>query len=207
VRPAILSFGMSRTDISDSLIHFTGPGDDWNKAYQNLKSILSTLRIIAGTIMIKGQYPCVCFTEAPFPSLKQGLLNPDDYSRYSPFGVMFQKAWVFEKGGRPVVYQTDEEYAALPESLRWRHVRYEPNTSPPTDFTWEREWRIPCKELPFDPPEAKVIVPDSFWRSQLIREHERYQDDWAYRHSQVLDEDTLEQYREPFPWKVLALVA
>jgi hypothetical protein len=197
---------MTRTDISDSLIHFTGPGEDWNKAFQNLKSILSSGKIIAGTNLIKGQYPCVCFTEAPFPSLEQGLLNPDNYSRYAPFGVMFAKVWVFQKGGRPVIYETDEEYSALPESLRWRHVRYEPTASSPIDFTWEREWRIQCTELPFSPLEAKVIVPINLWRSWLIREHDHEQDYKVHMYSQIMDEQWAEMvFREEFPWTVLPL--
>jgi hypothetical protein len=197
---------MTRTDISDSLIHFTGPRDDQESAYQHLKSILLAQQITAGTNLIKGHYPCVCFTEAPFPSLEEGLLNPDNYSRYAPFGVMFQKAWVFEKGGRPVIYQTDEEYSALPESLRWRHVRYEPTADPPIDFTWEREWRIHCPTLHFGTSKAKIIVPSRRWRIRLISEHDQEQNHKVYMYSQIMDEQVAQMvFHEHFPWTVLAL--
>jgi hypothetical protein len=196
---------MTRTDISDSLIHFTGPRDDWENAYGNLKSILSSQKIIAGKDLIRGQYSCVCFTEAPFPSLEEGLLNPSNYSRYAPFGVMFDKVLVFERGGRPVIYQSEEEYSALPESLRWRHVRYEPTASPPIDFTWEREWRIHCTGLLFGPSEATIIVPNSVWRDRLIGEHDQDQDHVVHMYSQVMERCMAEQYRDRFPWTVLVL--
>jgi hypothetical protein len=39
----------------------------------------------------------VCFTEAPLISLATGLVNPTNFSRYAPFGLMFDKKWIFEK--------------------------------------------------------------------------------------------------------------
>jgi len=196
---------MTRADISDKLVHFTSPGDDWEEAYRRLKSILSSQRIIAGNEKVKGRHLCVCFTEAPLLSLHGGLLNPTNYSRYSPFGVIFDKKWVFEKGGRPVIYQSEAEYYDLPESLRWRHVRYEPANSPAIDFSWEREWRIPCTELQFRSNEAAIIVPTSDWADRLIGEHEREQDYRVQMYSLVLDEFIAEQYRDHFPWRITVL--
>jgi len=106
------------------------------------------------------RYKCVCFSEAPLTSLQDGLVNPDAYSRYSPLGILFKKRKIFELGGRPVIYQTDEEFEGLPSEYRWRHVRYEPHRDEPIDFTWEREWRIKCGALRFDPSCAGVVVPD-----------------------------------------------
>jgi hypothetical protein len=58
-------------------------------------------------------------------SLTGGLINEDYYSRYSPFGIMVSKQWLFAQGGRPVIYQSAEEYQLLTENHRWRHVLYE----------------------------------------------------------------------------------
>ena len=30
--------------------------------------------------------------------------------RYEPFGIGVKKEWLYEKGGRPVIYSSDEEY-------------------------------------------------------------------------------------------------
>ena len=118
---------------------------------------------------------------------------------------MFDKTWIFERGGRPVIYESEAEYSNLPKSLRWRHVRYEPTALPPIDFSWEREWRIPCTELEFCPTAATVVVPTSDWASRLIDEHEQDQDDWVQMYSRVLDEEIAEQYRDDFPWEIFVL--
>jgi len=86
----------------------------------------------------------VCFTEAPENVFHQVL------GRYKPFGIQVPKSWLFEKGGRPVIYQAAGEYELLDEKIRWRHVRYEPHTTAPIDFSWEREWRIQAEELVID---------------------------------------------------------
>jgi len=67
---------------------------------------------------------------------------------------MFPKSWVYDRGGRPVIYGPWSDFGILPEELRWRHVRYEPTGEQVIDFTWEREWRMRCDELPFSPAES-----------------------------------------------------
>jgi hypothetical protein len=193
---------MTRPDISDKLIHFTGPRDDWGKAYSRLRSIITEGLIRGGNGMVRSGDRCVCFTEAPLLSLPDGFVNPSNYSRYSPFGIIVDKSWLFEAGGRPVIYQSESEYAALPEQLRWRHVRYEPTGTTPIDFTWEREWRIKCKQLVIRANEAGIVVPSHDWANALVRDHEREQGYQVEMYSIVLDEFLAEQYREDFPWRV-----
>jgi hypothetical protein len=193
-----------RRDISDKLVHFTS-GENEEEAFQRLGKILNEMTILGTNAKIKGGYKCVCFSEAPLQSLKDGLVNPDAYSRYSPFGVIFEKCWIFERGGRPVIYQTDEEYEGLPEEYKWRHVRYEPHKDKPIDFTWEREWRIKSDALPFDPTCAGIVVLDEDWAKRMISEHNVEQDFAVFEYSLVLDEELAEQYREPFPWRIYLL--
>lgn len=57
-----------------------------------------------------------------------------------------------------MLYQSEEEYTALPQSLQWRHVRYDPFARPPVDFTWEREWRVP-RDVAISPEECIVLAP------------------------------------------------
>jgi hypothetical protein len=131
---------MIRDDISDKLVHLTR-GKTAQAAANDFLSILEDKKIVGGTGGIKGQYRCVCFSEAPLQKLASIL---SQYSaqgmRYKPFGIMVSKTWLFEKGGRPIIYQSDREYKQLPKELQYRHVRYEPNNG--VVFTWEREWRI-----------------------------------------------------------------
>jgi len=120
-----------RLDISPYVVHFTG-GASYEDALTNLLLMIGEGRIVGGAGLIRGGYRCVCFTEAPLPAIADGFVNEKAFTRYSPFGLMFDKTWLFARGGRPVIYQPDADYVALPEDMRWRHVRYEP---PQIDFT------------------------------------------------------------------------
>lgn len=101
-----------------------------------------------------------------------------------------------------MIYQSDAEYSLLPENLRWRHVRYEPDA---INFTWEREWRIRCAELAFDPRSAAIIVPSREWAEALFDEHQAEQDFQVLQYSQIMDEDIAEQYRYLYPWHFVIL--
>lgn len=194
-----------RRNISDRLVHFVKDNSN-EEAYQCLCSILNERRILATSENIKGGYQCICFTEAPLTSLQDGLVNPDVYSRYSPFGIIFEKRWIFAQGGRPVIYQTDEEFSQLPEELRWRHVRYEPNRESPIDFTWEREWRNKRDYLTIDPSYAGIVVPNDEWAQRMLNEHRAEQNFRVLQYSEMLDDEMLaEHYREQFPWRIYKL--
>ena len=196
---------MTRPDISPNLIHFTSPGDDWEKAYSRLKSILADRQLVAGNGKIKGGHYCVCFSEAPFLSVDGGLVNESGYSRYAPFGILLTKQSVFDRGGRPVIYEPDSEYKLLPESIQWRHVRYQPTGAVQVDFSWEREWRVPCSSFPIHPNEIAVVVPQLEWADRLVQDHDLEQDSQVQMYAMAIGEFIAEQYREDFPWRILAL--
>lgn len=195
---------MSRSDVSDFLIHFT-KGDRAETAFKTLRKIIEERILLGASGCIKGGFNCVCFSEAPPESLSDGLVNPKHYSKYCPFGVMVQKRWLYLQGGRPVIYQSQGEYEALPDDLRWRHVRYEPDKDPPIDFSWEREWRIHCNSLEINPGVASVVVPDASWADRLFYEHEREQEWKLEDYSLIFDEDFARNFYEPFFWKVFPL--
>jgi len=192
-----------RPDISDRLVHFTS-GESSEEAFGRLRTIIAEHRLIGSGTTIRGGYRCVCFTEAPLTALAHGLVNPRVYSRYSPFGIILEKRWVFEQGGRPVIYQPEAEFDALPEPLRWRHVRYEYEPKV-IDFTWEREWRIRCDDLQFGPCVAGIVVPTKDWADGLVAEHDSAQDFEVYQYSQIMDVLLAEQYRQLFPWRIDAI--
>lgn len=155
-----------RPDHSDSVVHFTG-GDSMEQALDTLATILLESRLLGGTGYIRGPYRCVCFTEAPLGALI-GRLNPGRaHVRYKPFGVMFRKEWLFDHGGRHVIYGPSSEFDDLPEKFKFRHVRYDPAAD--VDFSWEREWRIETDELQFGHQDVVAVVPDRLWADQLAQ--------------------------------------
>jgi hypothetical protein len=154
----------TRFDISEKLIHFTS-GESADDAFARLRAIIGERRLIAGNRMIRGGYRCVCFTEAPPAAFADAFVSRAPFTRCSRFGLMFDKTWVYDRGGRPVIYQPDSDFSILPEALRWRHVRFEPTSEQVIDFTWEREWRIPCDELTFS-------AANHFWRYGDSRDRE-----------------------------------
>jgi hypothetical protein len=196
---------VGRTDISTMLVHFTKGmwfGDD-EGAFASFKSIVDK-RVLRGSgRLVKGGFPCVCFSEAPLSFLSNGLRNEWNGGNYSPFGVMFEKTWLFARGGRPVIYEPDAEYELLPEFLRWRHVEYQPTgTDHPVDFTWEREWRIQLEELPFGPSDATIVVPTAKWADRLVREFKEQEAHMAELYSEITSSEQVQQACEGFHWRL-----
>jgi hypothetical protein len=193
-----------RFDISEKLIHFTNGGSQ-SDAFARLAAIIRERRLMGGTRMIKGSYRCVCFTEAPPAAFASEFVNQFPFARYSQFGLMFDKAWIYERGGRPVIYQSDGEFDVLPEELRWRHVRFEPVGDQIVDFTWEREWRVRCDALKFTPGAAIIVVPNGQWADALRRDHDVDQDTVVEMYAAAMGGDEAEMWREPFRWRIATL--
>lgn len=79
---------MARSDISHQLIHFTR-GESLEDAFSNLCRIVEDRTLRGSGTKIREGHVCVCFTEAPLALLPGGLVNPEAYSHYSPFGMVF----------------------------------------------------------------------------------------------------------------------
>lgn len=159
---------MNRVDTSEFLVHFT----KGNNAIKDFASIVNEAKLIGGTGFIKGKHRCVCFTEAPLHALQDIVLHPTGHGfKYKPYGIIVRKPWLFQRGGRPVIYQPETEYSLLPESMRWRHVTYKPDTSPPIDFTWEREWRLSIESLDISPSHCWLVVPSVDALREVCQSH------------------------------------
>lgn len=193
-----------RSDISEFLVHFIR-GDNYEEAFGVLRSIVADSGLVGGTGFIKEGHQCVCLSEAPIGALAEVLRRPTVHNvPYKPFGVIVTKAWVFEQGGRPVIYQTDLEFTDLPEHLRWRHVRYEPSREPPVDFTWEREWRIRTDFLRISPDVAWLVVPTVQWSYRLATEHKKDQEPAATQYEELTGVP-MQAFIRTFPWQVRVL--
>lgn len=198
---------MSRSDISPYLIHFTKPVGETEEAFLNLQKIIRDSTLIGSSTFIKGGVSCVCFTEAPAQSMYGRFGNQFGTTSYSPFGIRVTKRWLMDRGGRPVIYQPDSAYSMLPESLKWRHVRYEigDSLSKQIDFTWEREWRVQCDSLPFNPSFAQIVVPSSCWKHRLLCEHAGVEESLVTDYAQIVGCVQAEGYRSSFPWEIVTL--
>jgi len=193
-----------RSDITPNLVHFTADSTI-ELAYQRFKKIITDHCLLGSSEKIKGGTPCVCFSEAPLPNLKSGLVNERSYSRYSPFGFLFNKINIFAQGGRPVIYQTDAEYYQLPEHLRWRHMKYEPSSEPVFDYAWEREWRLPVDRLEIHPSYTHLVLPNRDWAERLQREHHSDEMNKVQEYSAIMSTDIAHQYYEQFYWNIWTL--
>jgi len=165
---------MIRGDLSNRVIHLTSretsaesPVLQDRVAITKFLSILYGRHLNGGIRNIRGGYRCVCFSEAPITVLARMLADRE--SRYAPLGVMVDKLWLFAQGGRPVIYQPEAEYEILPEALRYRHVRYEPDRG--IDFSWEREWRLHADRLALNPAETTLVAPSRAIVDSLKAEH------------------------------------
>jgi len=156
---------LMRDDVSNTLVHLTkGIGCDPKKhreeAFQILKKILGEKTLKGGTGFIRGSHKCVCFSEAPISKLSHILAAKENNNfKYQPYGVIIAKKWLYQKGGRPVIYGPDADYEFLPDAMKYRHVRFHLGDYE-IDHTWEREWRVKTDELTFGPADVTIVVPN-----------------------------------------------
>ena len=158
---------MIRVDLSSKLIHLTrSAGNLYAEA--RFGNILMERTLLGSAQDVRGGFKVVAFTESPISMLASVLANAQNM-RYAPLGFMVDKRWLYERGGRPVIYQAEDEYSVLPDSKRHLHVRYEPDRE--IDYAWEREWRIKTDRLILDPAVTTVIVPTREWEREYHEQH------------------------------------
>lgn len=143
-----------RLDLSDWVWHFTNAD---GSEFDTLKAILQSGHVLGGTDQFCLE-PAVCFTEMPLTEAVRQLptLQAQRYKRLSGYGVGFRKRWIFDRGGLPVIYQPRSMFADLPPTQRWRHCDFDLTQG--IDFTWQREWRVPCERLVFTKDDDPTVV-------------------------------------------------
>lgn len=158
-----------RTDITSYLFHFVNrdavPAD-------TLRAILKC-GYIRGGIYPPAETKTVCFTEAPLADVvrEDGILDSHSYQRLSLWGIGFKKKFIFESGGLPVIYQPRTRLLDIHPDARWRHVDFDLETG--TDYTWQREWRVPSEEFHFESEDTVLVVPsveefvDQLWEVSI----------------------------------------
>jgi len=185
-----------RRDVGELLFHFTRTPEEatvsWSTPGGGEATTTSSALAVLTKILYEGALrgtstwtygqKCVCFTEAPITefnsvfSLVAIAASQQERPRYEPYGVAVNKKWLFEKGGRPVIYDEPDAFQSLSRDLQYRFVPYNPLKG--VDFTWEREWRIKTDALRLDPRQALVIVPTADEAFQLVYELAEIKADW-----------------------------
>jgi hypothetical protein len=82
---------------------------------------------------------------------------------------MVDKKWLYQQGGRPVIYGPDTDFETLPEEMKYRHVLFRLGYPYEVDYTWEREWRIRTDELVLTPSDVTLVVPDRATKEVLLK--------------------------------------
>lgn len=143
-----------RHDLSDWLWHFTRRDGD---PFKVLKQIVAST-FVRGSQDRYCPEKAVCLTEMPLTEAcrQSRLLDEHSYDRFSDYGIGFRKSWIASRGGLPVIYQPNNMLSALDASIQWRHCEFD--FSKGIDFTWQREWRVPCEKLNFTPNDDVIIV-------------------------------------------------
>lgn len=168
----------NRNDISSRLTHLT-KGNTPDEAFCTLLKILDEKTVNGSTTdtgFIIGRKPAVCLQEAPLNAIAENLQyekaireEVNGKVRYSAFGIRFNKAWIYSKGGRPVIYEEKEKMKKLlSEEEHWRIVNYDlSNLGHMIDWTHEREWRVPGN-LEFEYGNIEVLVASNVYYRKFI---------------------------------------
>ncbi|PEI55328.1 terminase [Bacillus toyonensis] len=161
-----------RTDLSAFLVHLTKGiydenGGQLKTASQVLGEILTSKKLLGSTTQsgyIIGDNKAVCFQDMPLHSVCQNILFEQERTkdrsqmRYTAVGIAFPKAYVYAKGGRPVMYEKKEiAKNLLPRDEWWRIVNLNLDDKENfIDWTHEREWRVKG-DFQFDLKSAVVL--------------------------------------------------
>jgi len=205
-------FLAKKRDYSPLLVHLTRNTEDYIEEYgkipisakQALDNILSekTLRafnykyclfgpsLAAQSGSLQDKFKVVCFTETPIDQIDVLLENVIERDfKLEPYGLVFEKKYVREKGGNPVFYLTKDIARVLLKSLFPSLCKNDlpGNVTPEqasrllalvtvceegNDWHWEREWRI-VGNLEFNPaddiycglcPEEDILYFESSYR-------------------------------------------
>lgn len=151
--------------------------EDYESAYQTFMQILSDTLIKNGDLYKTNGHPCICFTESP------EYFMHSDKSKYQPFGFKYLKRYIFELGGRAVIYAPDYEKSLIHKDLMWRYMRHDPlayseKTPYGVDFTWEREWRLPDTSLSVL-DSMSIIVPNEDYVDRFQKDTDQWLNDNA----------------------------
>ena len=194
-----------RPDISPNLMHLMR-AQSRDGAFALLRTVVAERCLRGSDAAVQDGSRCVSFAEAPIRQLRDVFRwSAERNANLQPYGVLLGKDYLYAVGGRPVIYQSDAEYELLPEPLRYRHVRYDPLTVPPIDFTWEREWRLRADVLQLEPERCCIVVASEEDRAALFTELAEREELRLEALGSAVGGSLSDQFMESFPWPVISL--
>src|ERR1019366_5169477 len=98
---------MIRDDITEKLVHLTSGSS--REGAQRFTLIFDQQCLKDKTGPTEDGCARISFSETPLSKLGQILAHKHSGIRYQPFGVTVSKKWLFERGGRPVIYQPQQD--------------------------------------------------------------------------------------------------
>ena len=181
-----------RTDLSSQVVHLTrsstidgekrGPVDVLTKIL--LEGCIRGSTTDSGFIV--GDVAATCFLDSPTYMVSQNIwaeqefrkVVPDARIRYMGVGLMFRKPYVYQRGGRPVIYEsTERAKSMLPEEEWWRIVKLDLfDEGNFIDWTHEREWRVPGS-FEFELEEVTVLLPNKFGYDRFLTKCKEHEDE------------------------------
>ncbi|MYL37357.1 DUF2971 domain-containing protein [Halobacillus litoralis] len=182
----------NRTDLTGLLTHLTRRQEEYGlNSTDVLIKILNerTLRASSKGYIV-GNKPVVCFQEVPLYSVAENaILHVEEYEsmavqklRYDACGLVFHKSEVSQlvmdakpipdMGVRPVIYErTELAKQFLPDNEYWRIVDFDIreliHNGKITDWTHEREWRVPCDIL-FNYSSITVLLRNTYQYQEFM---------------------------------------
>lgn len=169
-----------RSDLSSKVVHLTREQTDAT-CVDTLVAMLTRQKINGSDpsqAFIHGDKSVVCFQDSPLSGICQNVFyeqkyretNADARLRYRAAGLMFEKSYVFARGGRPVVYEVPSEAKRiLNRDEWWRIVNFDLSDEDNiVDWTHEREWRLP-DDFDFDRKDATVLVVNKEMYANFVR--------------------------------------
>jgi hypothetical protein len=162
---------------SEFLIHFCGRPEgrphtnglaEWIRSLTPEQRLANVLweQTIYGTIPFGVDHPhtAVCLSESPLSHLKW-LLD----SGWPAWGLLLRRQHVYDLGGGPVWYARPEQFQDMTRQQRAWATRLETTPGNRSDWTHEREWRIPVPTenpaLHLEPADiAAILVADPSWQ-------------------------------------------
>lgn len=191
----------NHSDYSEDVFHWIKTdydGKDNKKADELAFEIMKKI-VIDGYLNASGKdtfrnLESVCFTESPLEV--KGISHHAILSLDLLLVNHLFLAWV-----AGTLYINLKMRLISPEGLHWRHVTYDPNDKDKVkrdgvNFTWEREWRLNCKQLHIRNAHS-VIVPNAFFADELSQcLHGWEHMNWAGWMSGDIDARSPEEYGE-----------
>lgn len=160
--PLVVHFTKSNRPVRHDLVTDTDPlhKHQDTPAFDRLKNIIQSRTIHASFMpFLPTNRQAVCFTECIWEGLNSLA------SAYSPYGVVFSKRLLFDRGGGPALYLRGDTLLSLgkeiPEAIHPFIAPFDPEATLKSgvrlDWVHEREWRLPSS-LNFEYADIEYVL-------------------------------------------------